>query len=203
MESNRKSIVREFCSSKFVNWYESRNLAEFDREYLIASLELLGDVTCVGFECIEIRRIQQKVPKSVSDTFDRHFWYSQHNFSDLYLLKIPIAGKIAFILLISGIHNDGWDNSGSQIEILDEHGEFLGSGTLCHGEGFDWQDRPLNGEDFNTPAPSWIGDANESQVPRAEWEAQMKPIWTEEILTKLAILIEREGGKTRYLMPVD
>ncbi|WP_295614176.1 hypothetical protein [Chamaesiphon sp. GL140_3_metabinner_50] len=89
MKSNRKSIVRDFCSIEFRDWYKSGNLTEFDRGCLIASLELMGEVTSVDFDCVEIRRIQQDVPKSVSDTFDRHFWYSQHSLSDLYLLKIP------------------------------------------------------------------------------------------------------------------
>ncbi len=202
MESNRKSIVREFCSSKFVNWYESGNLEEFDRGCLIASLELLGEVTSVGFDCVEIRRIQQDVPKSVSDTFDRHFWYSQHSLNDLYLLRIPIADKPAFILLIRGLLDDGWDNSGSWIEILDDRGELISSGRFFN-EGIYWEDRSLNGEDFNTPAPSWIGDEAKRQVPRQKWEDEVNPMWSEEILTQHAVSIEHEGGKTRYLMSVD
>jgi hypothetical protein len=201
MESNRKSTVRNFCERKFVDWYELRNLTEFDRDYLIASLELLDTSSSGGFDCVEIKRIQQEVPKSVSNTFDRHFWYSQHSLSDLYLLKIPITEKSAFILLICGLLNDGWDNSGSWIEVLDGQGELLGSGKF-RDEGIFWQDRQLNGEDFTTPAPSWIGDDAERPIPRKKWEDEMNPMWSEEILTKHAVSIEHKDGKTRYLMSV-
>jgi hypothetical protein len=61
----------------------------------------------------------------------------------------------------------------------------------------------LNGEDFTTPAPSWICDRAERQVPRQKWENEMKPMWSEEILTKYAISIEDKGRVTRYLMPIE
>ncbi|MBN3869278.1 hypothetical protein [Nostoc sp. JL33] len=185
-----------------MDWYESKNLAELYQDCLIASLELLGMVASVGFDCVEIKRIQQDAPKSISDTFERHFWYSQHSLSDLYFLKIPIAEKPAFVLLIRGLLDDGWDNSGSWIEILDEQGEFLGSGRFSD-EIISWQNRPLNGEDFNTLAPPWIGNETELQVSRPKWADEVNPMWSEKILTQYAITIEHEGAKTRYVMSTE
>lgn len=207
MESDRKFTVRDFCEREFVDWYKSGSSfvnwgAGMYQDFLVASVELLGIVTSVGFDCVEIKRIQQDTPKRISDTFERHFWYSQHSLSDLYFLKVPIAGKLAFILLIRGLLDDGWDNSGSWIEILDEQGEFLGSG-IFGDEAIFWQERPLNGEDFSTPAPPWISDEAELKITRPEWADKVNPFWSEEILTKYAISIEHEGAKTRYIMPTE
>ncbi|MGG6269749.1 hypothetical protein ACQ4M3_39975 [Leptolyngbya sp. AN03gr2] len=212
MQSEWKLQVREFCETRFVDWCESgrrfidwcelEGLAELYNTYLIASLELLGIVTSVGFDCVEIKRIEQEAPKRISDTFERHLWYSQYSLSDLYFLKIPIKGQFAFILLIRGFIDDGWDNSGSWIEVLDEQGKFLDSGRFGNGSIF-WKSRPLNGEDFNSPAPPWINDETEFQIRRPAWADQVNPMWSEEILARYAISIEREGTKTRYFMAVD
>jgi hypothetical protein len=207
MELERKLTVRDFCEREFLDWYNSGSrfvnwCAEPYKDYLIASVELLGIVTSVGFDCVEIKRIQQDIPKRISDTFDRHFWYSQHSLSDLYFLKITIAEKPAFVLLIRGLLDDGWDNSGSWIEIFDEQGEFLGSG-MFGDEAIFWQDRPLNGEDFNTPAPPWISDEVELKVIRPKWADEVNPFWSEEILTQYAVSIEHEGTKIRYIMSTE
>jgi hypothetical protein len=202
--SERKAVVQDFCEREFVDWYKSGSRfvnwrTDLCQDFLIASLELLEEGTSGGFDCVEIKRIQQDTPKSVSDTFDRHFWYSQHSLSDLYLLKIPIEEKPAFVLLIRGLLDDGWDNSGSWIEVLDEQGEFLGSGRF-RDQAIIWQERPLNGEDFKTPAPPWINDEIELQVTRPKWADEVNPMWTEEILTQHAARIENEGTKVRYIM---
>ncbi len=193
MNLDQNFTVRDFCEREVVDWYKSiKSFAEFYQDCRIASLELLSIDISAGFNRVEIERIQQDVPKNISDAFDRHFWYSQYSLSELYLLKIPITEKSAFILLICGFLDDGWDNGGCWLEIFDEQGKFLSSGSFdC--EGIIWKDRPLNGKDFDSPAPAWIGDEPELQAPI--------PMWSEEILTQYAVSIEHEGTKIRYVMP--
>jgi hypothetical protein len=210
MQSDRQIVVRDFCEKEFLDWYKSgRSFVDWcelegstGSYALIASLELLGIVTSVGFDCVEIQRLPQDIPKKVSDTFERNFWYSQHSLSDLYFLKVLVDGKPAFILLIRGLLDDGWDNSGTWTEVLDEQGEFLGAGWFGM-EDISWQEVPLNGESFNTPSPPWINDEVELGITRPAWADKVNPMWSEEILTQHAISIEKDGAKIRYMMSVD
>ncbi|WP_219907669.1 hypothetical protein [Aphanothece hegewaldii] len=96
----------------------------------IASLQLLKRSVSVGFDCVAIERIKQSVPQSVSNAFDRHFWYSQWTLTQLFLIKIPINGQNTFFLFILGFGDDGWDNDANFIEVFDEQGEFIGASYL-------------------------------------------------------------------------
>jgi hypothetical protein len=207
MQSDRQIAVRDFCEKEFLDWDKSGmsfsdwcELEDSASSYpLIASLELLG---IFGFDCVEIQRTPQDIPEKVSDTFERHFWYSQHSLSNLYFLKVLVDDKPAFVLLIRGLLNDGWDNSGTWIEILDEQGEFLGAGWFG-AEAISWQEVPLNGDSFNTPSPPWITDEVELGITRPEWADKVNPMWSEETLTQYAVSIEKDGAKIRYIMSVD
>jgi hypothetical protein len=150
--------------------------------------------TDVGFDCVEIERIHEDVPESISENFDRHLWYSQYSLSDLYLIKISIDHAPIYIFLIQGLVDDGWDNSGCWLEIFDEQGAFLSSARF-DDENIQWREERIRGDDFYTPAPPWIGDA-----PNAPVE---KPMWSEDILAKYAVSIEQDGAKIRYVMSVE
>ena len=191
MQSDRQIAVRNFCEQEFLDWYTSGkgfvNWCESQDSVgaytLIASLELLGIVTSVGFDCVEIQRPPQDINQKALDTFARHFWYSQHSLNDLYFLEAPVDGKPAFILLIRGFIDDGWDNSGTWIELLDEQGEFLGAGRFDTQE-ICWQEVPLNGNSFNTPSPPWINDEVELGITKPAWADEVNPMWSEELLTQ-------------------
>jgi hypothetical protein len=212
MQSDRQIVVRDFCEKefrawdkagrRFVDWCELDDSAKSYKDALIASLELLDISTGVGFDCVEIQRPPQDIPQKVSDTFERHFWYSQHSLSDLYLLKVLVNDQTAFVLLIRGLLDDGWDNSGRWIEVLDEQGEFLGAGRFGT-KNISWQEVPLNGDSFNAPSPPWINDEVELGVSRPTWADEVNPMWSEEILTQYAVSIKKDGAGIRYVMSGD
>ncbi|BAY10825.1 RNA recognition motif domain-containing protein [Calothrix sp. NIES-2098] len=101
----------------------------------------------------------QGVPVSVLDAFDRHLWYAQHSLSDISVLKVPVSEIPTFAICINGYVDDGWDNSGQFIEVYDEHGQLMGSAILPSDDDEDawqawtWMDRPIKGDDFDTPSP--------------------------------------------------
>lgn len=103
----------------------------------------------------------KKVPASVINAFRRHIWYAKHNFSDISVLEIPIGEATTFAICINGYVDDGWDNSGSFIEIYDEQGQLMGAIMLpCRDDKEAWKDwrwmeRPIRGNDFETLAPPW------------------------------------------------
>jgi hypothetical protein len=66
----------------------------------IASLKLLAKSVSSGFDRVEIQRLNQNIPQTVSDAFERHFWYSQWTLSELFLVKLQIAGQDAFFCLL-------------------------------------------------------------------------------------------------------
>lgn len=139
-----------------------------------------------GGDIVGIERIEQDVPESIKNAFERHLLYSQYILNDLYFLKISIAGKVAFILLIQGLLDHGGDNSGTGLEIFDKQGEFL---DVCQfsNKGICWKNSPLGDGDFNIASLSRIEDE--------------QPMWSEETLTQYALSIERNDSKTRWIMP--
>lgn len=103
----------------------------------------------------------KKMPASVVNAFRRHIWYAKHNFSDISVLEITIGEAKTFAICINGYVDDGWDNSGSFIEIYDEQGQLMGATIVpCWDDEEAWKDwrwmeRKIRGNDFNTPAPPW------------------------------------------------
>ncbi|MEG4286457.1 hypothetical protein QUB68_25335 [Microcoleus sp. A006_D1] len=197
--SNRKFLVRKFYEEEIGRFYHQYDsLSDFFPDCRIGCLQLFGEFGD-GLESVEIERPPQDIPKTVADTYDRHFWYSQHSLSEIYLVKIPVESQISFAILIQGYVDDGWDNSGSFIEVFDQQGQFLGSGR-CDREckyletfAIEWLERQLNGRDLSTSSPPWIGDEPEGQ-------AASEPMWSEEILSQHAVKIEREGSIIRYVI---
>lgn len=104
---DRKLAVRQFCEAEIPSWYKTDSLNGFYSNRRIASLRLLKLKTDVGFDCVEIERIREDVPASIPENFERHFWYSQYNLSDIYLIKISIGHAPIFIFLIQGLLDDG------------------------------------------------------------------------------------------------
>lgn len=195
-QNTRKYVVRQFYEEELKKLYKvTDSFSGFFPSCRIASVQLLSIATDEGFDCVEIERIQQDIPQIVANTYNRHFWYSQHSLSELYLLKIPVV-QDTFALLIPGFVDDGWDNAGRFIEVFDEQGEFLGAGH-CHYEGVEWMDRQLKGDDFFTPAPPWIGDTSDVQN-------SYKPMWSEELLlSEYGARVETQGSIIRYIFTIE
>lgn len=108
----------------------------------------------------------QDVPLSVANAFERHLWYSKHSLSDISVLKVQMEGTATFAICISGYVDDGWDNSGRFIEVYDIDGSFVGASIVPDFEeedSFVWMNRPINGKDFNSYAPPWLGAEGEGE----------------------------------------
>jgi hypothetical protein len=190
---SRRLEVKKFCEEEVFDRYKKEEeLDDFYVDRRVASLRLRALRTSAGFDCVEIDRIHEDVPESVSENFDRHFWYSQYSLSDIYLIKISVGYAAMYIFLIQGLVDDGWDNSGCWLEIFDEQGGFIDSGTF-EDEGICWWGKRIRGEDFYTPSPPWPKDIPDTSIH--------KPMWSEEILTQYATSIDQDGPKVRYVMP--
>ncbi|MEG3845484.1 hypothetical protein QT971_00350 [Microcoleus sp. herbarium19] len=126
-----RQFYEQFCEENGVSLYETvvggrcPEVCPFYQQ--IASLKLLAKSVNCGFDCVEIERIQQNIPATVANAFARHFWYSQWTLSELFLVKIPIAGQDTFFLFVVGLCDDAWENNTSFIEIFAEQGEFIGA----------------------------------------------------------------------------
>ena len=190
-----QSMVRKFYKEQLEKLYEtSDSFADFFPDCRIGRVQLLNLHSDI-FDCVEIERPQQEIPQLVADAYNRHFWYSKYSLTDFYLVSIPVESQISFALLVQGYIDDGWDNSGWFIEIFDERGQFLGAGCCDYEAGeIEWLDRPLQGNDFNTGAPAWIGD-------KPFTDSVPKPMWSEELLVQHGATLTQEGSVTRYIMP--
>lgn len=110
-----------------------------------------------------------EVPANVMSAFARHLWYAKHSLSSISVFKVPMEEIETFVICVNGYVDDGWDNSGSFVEIYDENGELVGAAavpTFDEGEDWKWMDRPLRGNDFNTPAPPWSKEEAEERRGR-------------------------------------
>ncbi|PSF37588.1 hypothetical protein C7H19_08495 [Aphanothece hegewaldii CCALA 016] len=193
--SDRKEIVRQFYKSEIENAaYVIDGFGDFRPDRRIGRVELLttgnwGEYGCeADFDSIEIERIQSSVPQTVSEAFERHIWFSQHSLSNIFAFKIPVKDCITYVIGISGIAGDGWDNSGHFIEIFNELGEFLGAARVVEGENLEWLDHPFDGDDFNAGAPKWIF--------RTDSLTNSDKLWSEE----MAVRTEQDGEITRLIL---
>lgn len=147
---------------------------------------------------VEIKRINQTVPQSVSDAFARHLWYSQWNFAYLFLIKIAIDEESFFFLFHLGISDDGWDNDTNLVEIFNEQGEFVDATDSTYQVlSLKWNEKPFTHEDCRNgktgePPPPWSGDD-----PDAVYYCE--PLWTEAILIRECAKIEEKGTLIRYV----
>lgn len=183
----------------------------------IASLKLLANSVNCGFDCVEIERIQQNIPQTVADAFARHFWYSQWTLSELFLVKIPIAGQDTFFLFVVGLCDDAWENNTSFIEIFAEQGEFIGATDLYCYRGVKWREKQFTNQDYRDirgePPPPWSGDVpNDVPYDKAlsleddlacisfETVYYHEPLWSEEMFWQCATEVENEGNVIRYVL---
>ncbi len=154
-------------------------------------------VSTIPFE-VEIEKINQKIPQSVSDAFARHLWYSQWNFANLFLVKVPIDGQNFFFLFHEGVSDDAWDNDTSLVEVFTEQGEFVGATDFPYDKPVKWIEKQFTHQDCRDgkrfePPPSWSGD-NPDAVYYHE------PLWTEDMLIQAGAKIEEEGTVIRYFL---
>lgn len=102
---------------------------------------------------------KETVPNSISEACDRLNWYLKHSLGELSVIKIPVDNIPTFAFLIQGYAGDGWDNSCELIEIWDNSGELIGfvyPPSIDDEEKiWNWKDRPIRSNDFNTPPPKW------------------------------------------------
>jgi hypothetical protein len=190
----QRLVVRRFFAENYVNLFESlwywRCMGVAPTFEKIASVE----VESLSPFKVQIKKIGQKIPQSVSDAFARHLWYSQWNFANLFLVKVPIDGQSFFILFHVGITEDAWDNDTHLVEIFAEQGEFV----FCYGDTEMWGAKQFthkncrNGK-TNEPPPPWSGDD-----PDAVYYGE--PLWTEDMLRQEGAEIEEEGTVIRYLL---
>ena len=98
------------------------------------------------------------VPASVLSAFERHLWYAQHSLSSIAVYKIPVEQVTTFAICIHGFVDNGWDNGGDWIEIYNQEGTLIGSTVVPTDYEYLWRrwkwlNRPIQGDDFNHPAP--------------------------------------------------
>lgn len=92
----QRLVVRQFYEENHVNLFETifhKRCEGFAPPFERIASVALGELSPLE---VEIERINQNVPQSVSDTFARHLWYSQWNFAHLFLVKVPIDGQNFF-----------------------------------------------------------------------------------------------------------
>jgi hypothetical protein len=196
MWETQRLVVRQFYEENHANlfealWYErcEEFLPTFER---IASVSL-GKLSPLE---VEIKRITQNVPQSVSDAFARHLWYSHWNFANLLLVKVTIDEQSFFFLFHEGISDDAWDNDTSLVEVFTEPGEFVGATHFSYDEPVKWIEKQFTHEDCRDGRtgenpPPWSGD-----TPSAVYYHE--PLWTENMLIQEGAEIEEEGTVIRY-----
>ncbi|GAB4550288.1 MAG: hypothetical protein Tsb0014_44890 [Pleurocapsa sp.] len=181
---NRTSKVRKIYEQEYFKFQEKnhweRIITDFQSKYKIASggycpdwydWESFSEDELLFFETqanekkspcdlsISINR-KMKVPNSLSNACDRIYWYLKHSFGEMTVIKITVDNIDTFAICITGYIDDGWDNSCELIEIWDSSGDLIGSAyppTMDDPDPkiWNWKDRPIRGDDFNSPAPEW------------------------------------------------
>lgn len=195
----QRLVIRQFYEENYLNLFETIWYGRcegftptFER---IASIRV-GNLS--PFE-VQIERINQNVPESVSDAFARHLWYSQWNFANLILVKVPIDGQSFFFLFHTGISDDAWDNDTSFVEIFAEQGDFVDATHFFYDEAVKWIEKQFTHEDCRDgktgePPPPWSGNEPDTTYYH-------EPLWSEDMLIQEGATIEEEGTVTRYFFP--
>ena len=140
------------------------------------------------FDSIEIERIPQHYPQKVLEYFEKHIWFSQHVLTNVFVFIIPVQNFNSYLIGVSGIAGDAYDNSGHFVEIFDDTGEFLDSATLDDGGIDEWLHRPICGQDFNVKSLE--------QENRLTQSNNIQKIWSEH----LAVRQENSGNVDRFIM---
>jgi hypothetical protein len=195
---DRRQVIRQFYEQQIEEQgYFIDGFVDFMPDKRIGRVELLitgdwGEYGCEGdFDSVEIEEIkgvQQTVPQSIIEAFDRHVWFSQHSLTNIFAFKIPVEEEDTYVIGISGMAGDGYDNCCTFIEIFNESGTFAGATSIGEDEKPTWWDRPIDGNDFNGGAPKW------SEYPALAMEDHKR--WSE----KMAVSSEQDGNITRLVM---
>ena len=187
--NNRQIMVRQLYEQAIAQFdYLQNGMSEFLPDFRIGRLEFVvtGEYCNYDFDTVEIETIEQPVPRTIIDAFDRHVWFSQYCLTEIYVLKLPVADRDTYAIAVSGLVGDGWDNACKFLEVFDASGEFVG-GVDVQGETLSWRDRPFDGDDVPTPAPLWTERENEN--------SDRQPMWSETTATRT----EQNGGFTRLI----
>jgi hypothetical protein len=191
----RQQTIRQFYERKIEEQgYFIDGFMDFMPDKRIGRVELLttgdwGEYGCEGdFDSVEIEEIQNTVPHSVIESFDRHVWFSQHSLTNIFAFKISVEEQDTYIIGISGIAGDGYDNCCIFIEIFDESGKFAGATSICEDKKPTWWNRPIDGNDFNGGVPKW------SEYPALAMDNYKG--WSE----KMAVDTEKDRNTTRLVM---
>lgn len=185
MIDSKKISIREFYLDLVKDLDDGGSYVEFMPESRIAHLYIEWDLESRDISVDEmfkrdIKRPDGTIPSSVKKSYERHFWYSRHNITDITVLKLSVDGENTYGLLFQGHMNDGWDNAGTLIEVYSEQGELVGSGSFyfceeTRGNAIKWSDERLCGKSYMTPAPPWPLDPSEEKYD----VYQRVPIWSE------------------------
>lgn len=191
----QRLLARQFYEKNHVNLLEA---ISYDRlKFFTPTIEKVASVELWELDPLEIKieRVDQRIPQCVFDAFARHLWYSQWNFANLFLVKVPIDGQHFFFLLHAGISHDAWDNDTSLVEIYAEQGEFVGGTHFSYNGAVNWTDKQFTHEDCrdgntNDFPPPWVGDDSDA------WD--YGALWSENMLRQEGARIEEKGTITRY-----
>jgi hypothetical protein len=222
----RRLAVRQFYEENAVKLYDAvvcnKDCDLCPNYKQIASLKFPAISVSSGFDYVEIERIQQNIPQTVADAFDRHFWYSQWTLSELFLIKIPVSGQDIFFLFVVGLCDDGWENNVRCLEIFAEQGEFIGATDLNYDRAVKWREKQFTNQDYRDNRgdipPPWSGDIPNDVSYHEPVSSQEilhenlsclsfetvyyhEPLWSEEMLWQCAAEIEKEGAVIRYVLP--
>ncbi len=191
--NNRQIVVRQLYEQAIAQSdYLQNGMSEFLPDSRIGRLELsvTNEYCDYDFDTVEIDTIEQPVPQTVVDAFDRHVWFSQYCLAEIYVLKLPVANQDTYAIAVLGLVSDGWDNACKFLEIFDSSGEFVGAIDV-QSEILNWRDRPFDGDDFPTPTPLWS--------ERESGESSHPPLWSQATATQ----VEQSGGVTRLSFYIE
>lgn len=191
--NNRQTVVSQAYEQAIAQSdYLQNGMSEFLPNSRIGRLELVttGEYCDYDFDTVEIETIEQSVPQTAIDAFDRHVWFSQYCLTEIYVIKLPVADQETYAIAVSGIVSDGWDNTCKFLEVFDTSSESAGAVDV-QGEILNWRDHPFDGNDFSTPAPLW--------AERENGGSDRQFIWSE----TTAPQVERNGSLTRLVFSFE
>lgn len=100
----------------------------------------------------------EQVPQSLLNACDRISWYLKHSMGKMLVIRVTFEETITFAICIEGYVDDGWDNSGSFIEVYTKDGELVGALRIPipdEPDNWRWVNRPIQHFDFDSSAPNW------------------------------------------------
>lgn len=189
--ASKKDSIRQFYSEAVVEHITniSDSFKEFIPDCKIGWVDIKWNYSNHELLKPEVQRLPKCLPQSLITTFERHLWYSRHNLTDIFVLKVAVNDIETFLFLFEGHCNDAWDNGCQLIELFDSDGDSIGSGFLKSGgrwengvlkQWIDWVDRSLKGNDYWKPAPPYPDDGDIQSEPYHVCQSIQQPIWSED-----------------------